>query len=164
VLNNQFMAETECTQTRYGNPRCPCLACNGKQTLINADAVDSMSVPPPQAFGPTFLANGGDVCTNGAGIPMKKLSNPGTGAAMHADKHKLNAKRPSAIAKKFKAAGLDWQTDFALAIKANNRERVALWLRLLPYLVTHGGNLKVKKWKGKASRAAMVALEALERE
>jgi len=99
---------------------------------------------------------------NGAGVPLSKLSNRGTGAAMHADKRKLNAKRPSSISKAFKKAGLNWQIDFAEAIKANNRERIKLWLRLLPYLVTTTNKLKVKKWKGRASKAALMALDALE--
>ena len=76
----------------------------------------------------------------------------------------LNSKQPSAIARAFKAAGLDWKTDFALAIKANKRERIALWLRLLPYLITTGKRAKVKKWKGRASKAALVALEAMEQD
>jgi hypothetical protein len=100
---------------------------------------------------------------NGAGVPLTKLSNKGTGAAMHADRRKLHAKRPSSISRAFKRAGLEWQTDFALAIKANNRMRIKLWLRLLPYLITQTNHsTRVKKWRGRASKAAMVALEALE--
>jgi len=99
---------------------------------------------------------------NGAGVPLTKLKNKGTGAAMHQDKQKLHAKRPSSIAKRFSKAGLDWATDFALAIKSNNRSRIKLWLRLLPYLVTTTNKVRVKRWKGRASKAAIVALEALE--
>lgn len=72
------------------------------------------------------------------------------------------SKMPSAMAQAFKRAGLDWQVDFALAIKNNKRERIKLWLKLLPYLITTSARSKGKKWKGKPSRAAMIALEALE--
>lgn len=76
----------------------------------------------------------------------------------------LNSKQPSAIAKAFKAAGLDWRTDFALAIKNNKRDRIKLWLRLLPYMITTHGRAKVKKWKGRPSKAARIALEAMEQD
>ena len=66
------------------------------------------------------------------------------------------------MGRKFLKAGLDWQTDFALAIKGNKRERIKMWLRLLPYLVTTHNVVKVKKWKGRASKAALIALDALE--
>jgi hypothetical protein len=72
------------------------------------------------------------------------------------------SKMPSAMALRFKAAGLDWQTDFALAIKANKRERIKLWLKLLPYLITTSSKAKVRSWKGKPSKAALIALETLE--
>ena len=98
---------------------------------------------------------------NGAGIELSKLhQSPGrpAGAARN-----LHAKHPSAISRAFKKAGLDWQLDFALAIKANNRARIKLWLRLLPYLITQANHsTRVKRWKGKASKAALIALEALE--
>ncbi len=69
----------------------------------------------------------------------------------------------AAISRAFKKAGLDWQTDFAEAIKANKRERIKLWLKLLPYLVTQrNSSTHVKRWKGKASKAALIALQALE--
>lgn len=72
------------------------------------------------------------------------------------------SKMPSAMAQAFKRAGLDWQVDFALAIKANNRARIKLWLKLLPYLITTSAKIKGKKWKGKPSKAALIALEKLE--
>lgn len=72
------------------------------------------------------------------------------------------SKMPSAMAQKFKAAGLDWQVDFALAIKANKRDRIKLWLKLLPYLITTSSKSRGKKWKGKPSKAALIALDALE--
>lgn len=73
-----------------------------------------------------------------------------------------SSKMPSALAQAFKKAGLDWKEDFALAIKANKRDRIKLWLKLLPYMITTSSRAKVKRWKGKPSRAAMIALEALE--
>lgn len=72
------------------------------------------------------------------------------------------SKMPSALAIAFKKAGLDWRQDFALAIKTNNRNRIKLWLKLLPYMITTSAKSRVKKWKGKPSRAAMIALETLE--
>ena len=66
------------------------------------------------------------------------------------------------MAQRFKKAGLDWQEDFALAIKANKRERIKLWLKLLPYLITTSSRAKVRHWKGKPSKAAIIALETLE--
>ena len=74
------------------------------------------------------------------------------------------SKMPSALAQAFKRAGLDWREDFALAIKANKRDRIKLWLKLLPYLITSSGRSKVKRWKGRPSKAAMIALEAMEAE
>lgn len=76
----------------------------------------------------------------------------------------LNSKQPSAIAVAFKKAGLDWKEDFAKAIKENKRERIKLWLRLLPYMITTSKRTTVKRWKGKASRAAIIALEAMEKD
>ena len=97
---------------------------------------------------------------NGAGIELSKL-HQSTGRPKGA--RNLRAKHPSSIAKAFKRAGLDWQTDFALAIKNNNGRRIKLWLKLLPYLITQTNHsTKVRKWRGKASRAAIVALDALE--
>lgn len=72
------------------------------------------------------------------------------------------SKMPSAMAQAFKKAGLDWKEDFALAIKNNKRDRIKLWLKLLPYMITTSAKAKVKKWKGKPSKAAMIALETLE--
>lgn len=109
---------------------------------------------------------------NGAGIETSRL-HASTGRPKGA--RNLHAKHPSAISRAFRKAGLDWQTDFALAIKAANdralppasralaRQRIALWLKLLPYLITQTNHsTSVKRWKGKASRAALIALEALE--
>jgi hypothetical protein len=99
--------------------------------------------------------------TNAIGIDRRKLTQS-TGRPKGA--RNLNAKHPSSISKAFRKAGLIWQEDFAKAIKENKRERIKLWLRLLPYLVTTTNRTRVRKWKGKASKAAMIALDALEKE
>jgi len=72
------------------------------------------------------------------------------------------SKMPSAMAQAFKKAGLDWKEDFAIAIKNNKRDRIKLWLKLLPYMITTSSKAKVKKWKGRPSKAAMIALDTLE--
>ncbi len=75
----------------------------------------------------------------------------------------LHSKHPSGIAYRLKATGVDWVVSFAAAIKANDKELLSLWLRLLPYLVvTGGGPRKVKRSKGRASKAALEALNELE--
>lgn len=96
---------------------------------------------------------------NGAGIPLAKL-HASTGRPRGA--RNLHAKHPSSLAKRLKAGGVDWVANLAAAIKANDRERIQVWLKLLPYLVTTTNKLKVKKWKGKASKAALIALDTLE--
>lgn len=96
---------------------------------------------------------------NGAGIELAKLNqSPGRPKGAR----NLHAKHPSSLARRFQKAGLDWATDFALAIKNNKRERIAMWLRLLPYLITTTNKAKVRKWKGRASKAALIALDTLE--
>lgn len=75
-----------------------------------------------------------------------------------------NAKKASFLSKRFKKLGLDWQKDFAEAIKANKRERIKLWLRLLPYMLSNVNNRKAGKWNGKASTAAKLALDAMEQD
>jgi hypothetical protein len=74
----------------------------------------------------------------------------------------LHSKYPSSIAQRLKAAGVDWVVDLAQALKANDSARIAIWMRLLPYLVVTQGHRRVKRSKGRASRAAMQALEELE--
>jgi hypothetical protein len=74
------------------------------------------------------------------------------------------SRMPSALAQAFKANGLDWRADFAAAIKANRRDRIKLWLRLLPYMITTTKRAKVGRWKGRPSRAARIALEAMEQD
>jgi hypothetical protein len=76
----------------------------------------------------------------------------------------LHSKQPSGIAQRLKAAGVDWVVDLASAIQRNDETRVNMWMRLLPYLVVTQGHRRVKRFKGKASKAAVRALEELERE
>ncbi len=119
----------------------------------------SLSGPPTAAE--MNAANGKPPAPrNGAGIELSKLAmSPGRPRGAR----NLHAKHPSAISRAFKKAGLNWQTDFAEAIKANKRERIKLWLKLLPYLITQPNHsTRVKRWKGKPSKAALIALQALE--
>ena len=74
----------------------------------------------------------------------------------------LHSKQPSGIANRLKAAGINWIESFGAAIKANDKQLLTLWLRLLPYLVVTGGHRRVKHFKGRASKAAVKALEDLE--
>jgi len=74
----------------------------------------------------------------------------------------LRSKQPSGIAVRLRKAGVDWVASFAVAVKANDKELLSLWLRLLPYLIVTQSHRKVKKSKGRASRAAMAALAELE--
>ena len=76
----------------------------------------------------------------------------------------LHSKYPSSIAQRLKRAGVDWVVDLAAAIQANNETRINMWLRLLPYLVVTQGHRKVKRSKGRASKAALAALAELEGE
>lgn len=76
----------------------------------------------------------------------------------------LHAKHPSAIAKRLKLAGVDWVADFAAAIKLNDVTRLNMWVRLLPYLVVTQGHRKPRSRKGRVTRAALEALEELERD
>jgi hypothetical protein len=61
-----------------------------------------------------------------------------------------------------KHAGVDWVADLAQALKANDLARINMWMKLLPYLVVTQGHRRAKRFKGKASKAALVALGALE--
>jgi len=74
----------------------------------------------------------------------------------------LHSKHPSSIAQRLKAAGVDWIVDLAAALKANDKERIALWMRMLPYLIVTQGHRKIKRTKGRASKAALAALDDLE--
>lgn len=74
----------------------------------------------------------------------------------------LHSKHPSGIAHRLKAAGVDWVVDLARALQANDAARIALWMRMLPYLVVTQGHRQLKKRKGRASKAALEALKELE--
>jgi len=87
--------------------------------------------------------------------PMPKGGRPSGSSNLH-------SKYPSSIATRLKAAGIDWVVDLATAIKANNETRINMWMRMLPYLVVTQGHRKVKKSKGRASKAALAALDELE--
>jgi hypothetical protein len=109
---------------------------------------------------------------NGAGIELSKLhQSPGRPRGKRGP---LNAKHPSSLARRLKKHGVDWVEYFAEAVKAcrlkpsppsakaQARRDVTMWLKLLPYLVTTHNMVKVKKCKGKPSKAAIMALNALE--
>ena len=75
----------------------------------------------------------------------------------------LHSKHPSGIATRLKAIGVDWIVSFGAAITANDKELLSLWVRLLPYLiVSPTGYRKIKRTKGRASKAALAALDDLE--
>ena len=87
---------------------------------------------------------------------------PATKPGVRLNTRNLHSKQPSSIATRLKAAGVDWVCDFAAAIKANKRERIAMWMKLLPYLIVTQGHRQVRKAKGRASKAALNALAELE--
>ena len=76
----------------------------------------------------------------------------------------IHSKHPSSIAMRLKAAGVDWIPSFGIAIQRNDKKLLALWLRLLPYLIVTGGHRRTKKIRGRASKAALAALAELESE
>jgi hypothetical protein len=102
--------------------------------------------------------NATDTRVNGAGIPLTKLNKskgrPGT--------TNLHAKYPSSIATRLKAGGVDWTVSFGKAIQRNDKVLLKLWVKLLPYLIVTGGHRRVKRFKGRASKAALNALAELE--
>jgi hypothetical protein len=125
---------------------------------------DGLTVLPPVNYGASP-----DI--NGAGIDRTKLrESPGRPKGAR----NLHAKHPSSLAKRLKLHGVDWvqqlataikaagNMDYKLALRAQARDDVRMWLRALPYLVTTTNTVKVRKWKGKASKAALAALNALE--
>ncbi len=73
----------------------------------------------------------------------------------------LDSKQHTSISIAFKRAGLDWRENLAHAILANDQRRITLWVRLLPYLVSKN-HKNVKRGKGRASKAALAALDELE--
>src|ERR1035438_2861929 len=74
----------------------------------------------------------------------------------------LHSKQPSGIARRLKDAGIDWIPSFGAAIKRNDKALLALWLRILPYLIVTAGHRRVKRLKGRASVAALKTLTDLE--
>lgn len=107
---------------------------------------------------------------NGAGIETAKLRQS-TGRPKGA--RNLHAKHPSSLARRLQGHGVDWTKCLAEAIKTyatgttralrlEAREDVRMWLKALPYMVTATNTVKVRKWKGRASKAATAALDALE--
>ena len=74
----------------------------------------------------------------------------------------LHSKHPSSIAKRLKLAGVDWIVSFGQAIKRNDKQLLTIWLRLLPYLIVTAGHRRPKQLRGRASKAAIAALEDLE--
>lgn len=122
-----------------------CLGPNGHLPLCPAR---------PKGFdgGQAFHANGGEAAGT---IPKAKIGRPKGFDGRQ-------SRQMSALALAFKANGLDWKKDFSDAIKANRRERIKMWLRLLPYMITTSYRPKVRKWKGRPSKAAVIALETME--
>ncbi len=123
-----------------------------------------------------FLANIQPASPLSATVPAEPPKNKGGRPKGFNGK---TSKQPSAIARAFSKAGLDWKTDFAIAIKAAAdytrtpairkaaKERVQLWLRLLPYLITTSSKASIARhgrYKNKPSKAAMAALHTLEGE
>lgn len=76
----------------------------------------------------------------------------------------LHSKHPSGIAQHLKRIGVDWLDSFAIAVKTNDKELLTIWLKLLPYMIVTQGHRKVKRSKGRASKAALAALAELENE
>lgn len=131
------------------------MQCKGCSAVIMPGMVHGCS-PVVQSLPPVAYIE-----RNGAGIEKSKL-HQSTGRPKGVKG--VNARHPSAIAIAFKKHGLDWQKDMAVSIMQHDKERIAMWLKLLPYLVTSANKHKVKRWKGKASKAALEALKALENE
>ena len=74
----------------------------------------------------------------------------------------IHSKQQSSIAFRLKMKGFDWVESFGQAIKRNDKQLLTIWLRLLPYLIVTAGHKRVKRIKGRASRAALDALSELE--
>ncbi len=95
-------------------------------------------------------------------LPIVPISPSKNGVRLNTSN--IHSKHPSGIALRLKLVGIDWIASFGAAIKANDKELLSLWLRLLPYLIVTGGHRRVKKLKGRASKAALAALTELEGE
>jgi hypothetical protein len=95
-------------------------------------------------------------------IPIQPIVDmpPKPGARLNTSN--LHSKHPSGIAIKLKAIGVDWLVPFGAALKSNNKQLLSLWLRLLPYFVVTVGHRRIRRIKGRASKAAMLALKELE--
>lgn len=93
------------------------------------------------------------------GIPLSKLS---THPGRPVGSSNLHAKHASSISKRLKAIGIDWVESFGAAVKRNDKQLLTIWLRLLPFLIVTAGHRKVKRGKGRASKAALNALAELE--
>lgn len=96
---------------------------------------------------------------SGDGTPISKLSSH---IGRPVGTSNLHAKHPSAISKHLKLIGVDWIASFAIAVKRNDKQLLTIWLRLLPYLIVTQGHRRVKHSKGRASKAALAALDELE--
>jgi hypothetical protein len=96
--------------------------------------------------------------TNGYNAPIEQNNKRGR----QLGSSNLHSKHPSSIAMRLKLVGVDWVASFAIAIKRNDKQLLTIWLRLLPYLIVTQGHKRVKRSKGRASKAAMRALEELE--
>jgi hypothetical protein len=98
-------------------------------------------------------------------VALKRKYRPKvTGSGRKLGTTNLHSKQHSSISQRLKQNGVDWVADLALAIKANNYRRIAIWMKLLPYLIVTQGQRRspVLKRKGKPDKAALAALEALE--
>ena len=73
----------------------------------------------------------------------------------------LDSNQHTSISLAFKRSGLDWRDNLAKAILNDDKARIRLWLKLLPYLVSKN-HKKIKRQKGRARKAALADLEDLE--
>lgn len=96
-------------------------------------------------------------------VPIQPINDAPRPNGVRLNTSNIHSKHPSSIATRLKAAGIDWIPSFGAAIKRNDKALLALWLRLLPYLIVTGGHRRVKRLKGRASKAALAALDQLER-
>ena len=91
-------------------------------------------------------------------------SSPTPRIASRIDTVNLHSKQPSGIAVRLRKAGIDWVASFGQAIKRNDKQLLTLWVKILPYLVVTQGHRKIGRRKGRASKAALQALNELEQE
>lgn len=76
----------------------------------------------------------------------------------------LGSKQPSALARAFKLAGLDWRTEFAKAIMNNDIAKMKFWKDMMPYLTTQNPGYRKNGGyiSSKASKVTQTALDTLE--